>query len=329
MAWIELHQNLSNHPKLIRLATRLGLPRVTAMGHLVSLWLWALDYAEDGSLKGFGAVEIAAGAGWPGDPADFLKSLQECRWMDKMALHDWMDYAGRLVEKRVENKVRQKRFRDRTRMPIYNRDGGLCGYCGEPVPISKFYVDHIVPIAKGGDNNPKNLVTSCNSCNISKGGRTPEEAGMMLLRDAQRNALRTGATVPNRTQPTEPSPPSPSGALQVEFEKARKAYPGTRRGLAPEWEAFQKKHGKQAAEIVPLLLPAISRYRAYVEKKARGENRPPMWQHFKTWLYQSGWTAEYPGQAVAQDEAGKARAQAHYREHGFYPPNTPNAWMGT
>ncbi len=122
-------------------------------------------------------------------------------------------------------------------------------------------------------------------------------------------------------------PPTPSGDLEKDFEIARKAFPGTRRALAPEWEAFQKKHGKRAAEIIPLLLPAIKRYRSHVEKKARGENRPPMWQNFKTWLHQEGWTAEYPGEAASSDHEGRARAQAHYREHGYFPPNTPSAWM--
>lgn len=122
-------------------------------------------------------------------------------------------------------------------------------------------------------------------------------------------------------------PPTPSGDLEKDFEIARKAFPGTRRALAPEWEGFQKKHGKRAAEIIPLLLPAIKRYRSHVEKKARGENRPPMWQNFKTWLNQEGWTAEYPSEAASSDHEGKARAQAHYREHGYFPPNTPSAWM--
>jgi len=40
-----------------------------------------------------------------------------------------------------------------------------CVYCGS---IDKFTVDHIIPITKGGNNNPENLITACMSCNISK-----------------------------------------------------------------------------------------------------------------------------------------------------------------
>jgi hypothetical protein len=120
-------------------------------------------------------------------------------------------------------------------------------------------------------------------------------------------------------------PPTPSGGLKADFEIARKAWPGTRRGFAPEWEAFQRKYGRRAAEIIPLLLPAIRRYRAHVEKKANADGRPPLWQNFKTWINQQGWTAEYPGQSANPD--GKEKAQAHFREHGFYPRGTPSEWM--
>jgi hypothetical protein len=123
-------------------------------------------------------------------------------------------------------------------------------------------------------------------------------------------------------------PPTPSGGLKSDFEKARKAWPGTRRGFSPEWENFQRKYARRAAEIVPLLLPAISRYRTHVERKAKADNKPPFWQNFKTWINQEGWTAEYPGAAVLVDSEGRARAKAHYAEHGFYPSGTPNEWMG-
>lgn len=108
MPWIELHQNILRHPKLIRLSVRLSVKKQDALWHLLSLWLWALDYAEKGDLSGFGPAEIADAADWRGEPADFLAGLQESKWMDGMSLHDWMDYAGRLVEQREANKERMR-----------------------------------------------------------------------------------------------------------------------------------------------------------------------------------------------------------------------------
>jgi hypothetical protein len=63
-----------------------------------------------------------------------------------------------------------------TRLQILERDSYTCQYCGDEAN----HVDHIVPISRGGTNDPENLVASCSSCNHRKGNRTPEEAGMEL-----------------------------------------------------------------------------------------------------------------------------------------------------
>jgi 5-methylcytosine-specific restriction endonuclease McrA len=46
--------------------------------------------------------------------------------------------------------------------------------------------DHVVPVAKGGRKDWENIVSCCVTCNRRKGGRTPAEAGMRLLRPAKR-----------------------------------------------------------------------------------------------------------------------------------------------
>lgn len=56
---------------------------------------------------------------------------------------------------------------------ILNREGGLCHYCGCPVAIPSlsnqtYDIDHMVPIARGGTNDPTNLVLSCSKCNNKK-----------------------------------------------------------------------------------------------------------------------------------------------------------------
>ena len=46
--------------------------------------------------------------------------------------------------------------------------------------------DHVVPVAQGGRKDWENIVTCCIGCNRRKGGRTPAEAGMRLLRPPRR-----------------------------------------------------------------------------------------------------------------------------------------------
>lgn len=55
-----------------------------------------------------------------------------------------------------------------------------CWWCGEDCS-DKYHVDHIIPLAKGGHNNPSNIVITCPYCNQSKHDKLPDEwAGRLL-----------------------------------------------------------------------------------------------------------------------------------------------------
>lgn len=69
-----------------------------------------------------------------------------------------------------------------SRINVYTRDGFRCQYCGARKPLRQLNYDHVVPRVKGGKTVWENIVTSCYGCNDKKGCRTPEEAGMRLLR---------------------------------------------------------------------------------------------------------------------------------------------------
>ncbi len=123
MAWIESHQELRDHPKTWRLAATLGVSRAAALGHLHMLWWWALAYADHGNLGKFSNPEIAAGAGWDGDPDDFVDAIGDCGWLDEgLLLHDWYDYAGKLVERREKDRERK---RDSRRTSAGRRKDGV------------------------------------------------------------------------------------------------------------------------------------------------------------------------------------------------------------
>lgn len=91
-----------------------------------------------------------------------------------------------------------------TRTNIYARDGYTCQYCGETFADRDLTFDHVIPAAQGGGKGWLNIVTSCMPCNRKKGARTPEEAGMSLLRHPTRPtkvALLLRVTLGLRTAP--------------------------------------------------------------------------------------------------------------------------------
>jgi 5-methylcytosine-specific restriction endonuclease McrA len=73
-----------------------------------------------------------------------------------------------------------------SRANIYARDQYSCQYCAGTHPTSELTFDHVVPVAHGGRKDWENIVTCCISCNRKKGGRTPEQAGMRLIRHPRR-----------------------------------------------------------------------------------------------------------------------------------------------
>lgn len=68
-----------------------------------------------------------------------------------------------------------------SRVNIYARDRDTCQYCGRTLFRSELNLDHVVPRAHGGRTTWENVVCACVPCNLRKGGRTPEQAGMSLL----------------------------------------------------------------------------------------------------------------------------------------------------
>jgi hypothetical protein len=57
------------------------------------------------------------------------------------------------------------------RFDVFKRDSFTCSYCGRRPPTVVLEVDHIVPVASGGGNEPENLTTACRDCNGGKGAK--------------------------------------------------------------------------------------------------------------------------------------------------------------
>lgn len=75
--------------------------------------------------------------------------------------------------------VPQSRAPAFTRFNLFLRDGFACVYCCSGDELT---FDHVRPRRLGGTTSWDNIVAACTKCNLKKGGRSPAEAGMVLMR---------------------------------------------------------------------------------------------------------------------------------------------------
>ena len=72
------------------------------------------------------------------------------------------------------------------RRNIFARDHNQCQYCGKKFPTAELSLDHVVPRSQGGGTTWDNIVCACVGCNVRKGGRTPKQAHMTLIRKPEK-----------------------------------------------------------------------------------------------------------------------------------------------
>lgn len=88
-----------------------------------------------------------------------------------------------------EQKPKRKSISKKLRFEVFKRDGFTCQYCGRMAPDVVLEVDHINPVANGGDNDILNLVTSCIDCNRGKGKRLISDGDELKLQQQQLKEL--------------------------------------------------------------------------------------------------------------------------------------------
>lgn len=75
----------------------------------------------------------------------------------------------------------------RLRYEVLRRDNYSCRYCGRSAPEVKLTVDHVVPVALGGSDEPSNLVAACADCNA---GKSSVPADAPLIADVASDSIR-------------------------------------------------------------------------------------------------------------------------------------------
>lgn len=80
----------------------------------------------------------------------------------------------------------------RVRYEVLRRDNHTCRYCGGTAPDVVLTVDHVTPVALGGSDDPKNLVTACKDCNAGKASTSPDGP---LVEDVKRSDFQWAGAI--------------------------------------------------------------------------------------------------------------------------------------
>ena len=90
-------------------------------------------------------------------------------WQDKYRQANLPYFADRQAARHARKKAQFKE--NVKRSVVFERDCGICGICGLPVDPKNWHLDHVTPLALGGEHSYANTQVAHPLCNIKKGAK--------------------------------------------------------------------------------------------------------------------------------------------------------------
>lgn len=84
-------------------------------------------------------------------------------------------YIYDLESKTKISKHKRKMYSYSVRKKVYDKADGRCELCGRKILFTDMTIDHIKPLAVGGEDSIENYQCSCEVCNHFKGSILPDE----------------------------------------------------------------------------------------------------------------------------------------------------------
>ncbi|NLS97427.1 MAG: hypothetical protein GXX96_35250 [Planctomycetaceae bacterium] len=147
--WIKMRCNLSSHPKVVKLASRLSVTRVTVIGALHAVWTVADQHATENGLLEMDAESLDVFAETPG----FCRELEAVGWLeigaDFVKFPDYCEHNGTTAKTRASAQKRQRKSRRGVTPVTVDRDASVTreeerreevsktpseSFCSEPSP---------------------------------------------------------------------------------------------------------------------------------------------------------------------------------------------------
>ncbi len=301
MAWIKVEESLLRHPKMFRFSAALNLSPERAMGHIVALWLTALQQQEDGDFSLWPDIIIAQSAYWQGDAGAFVSALQTSGFFDGKIIHDWLEYAGEYLRKKYSGHYKNKL------VAIWAKHGLVYG-------------------DKDSGDSPKRLPEQSPNespkCSPKQSPNTHQNYRLDLDKDQDKEVEVSTTTTKQHSSsadaadalPSVSDQPQPKHAYTQDFETF--------------WQAYPRKVGKSAAYArwrakkpdINAVLSALD-----VQKQCDQWKDISLIPHPATWLGQERWEDDPSAygkrsQPTNDDYAyAEAEAMAQAKEHDYEP----------
>lgn len=131
----------------------------------------------------------------------------------------------------------------RMRYEVLRRDNYACRYCGAAAPDAHLTVDHVIPKALGGGDEPANLVTACQPCNSGKAASCPDAP---IVDDVAADALRWAAAMRRAAD-------AQTGEREDEREYVA--------AFMAQWHDWQRRDGRPFLELSDAEIPTVQNLR--------------------------------------------------------------------
>ena len=130
MKWISIETLVPRHWKIQRFERAVKVDR--GWTHVVALWLWAAEYAEDGDVSRLDNDELAGVMQLNGSKANLFQVLKDSGLVDQDGrIHDWQDIVGR--HRGAAERIRRWRERNPEAVRIDNQRRRARADASDPV----------------------------------------------------------------------------------------------------------------------------------------------------------------------------------------------------
>ncbi len=93
--------------------------------------------------------------------------------------------------------------------------GGLCFFCGLPLPKDEASVEHLVPLSRAGSNNDENCVACCKTISMLLGSMSLKEKIRVVLNQGGKFVCPNGAGASTLEQSPKVSPVASAAGTQT------------------------------------------------------------------------------------------------------------------